>query len=203
LQTKLNRRQGRREVAQFLVYLVGRCDRIRDDLPQNLTVALSQTADMGFEGVFAHAQLRGSLAVPRVFQIAREKRLQFVEKLSSASVLEFFAEQSGSLLQRCESPAPVKQFVRRYFVHWFEVITLFGGLIVEGQNLAAPATLQGSFAVPFISGKMFESGQEKRPKPAALTLGLSEVLLLKQTSEKTLGQVLAFSSPWPDRRAKA
>src|SRR5215468_103012 len=48
--------------------------------------------------------------------------------------------------------------------------------------------------VPFVRQKMFQRSQEKRAESAALTIGIAQIVLLKQHREKTLSEVLGLIS---------
>src|SRR6266513_268936 len=66
-------------------------------------------------------------------------------------------------------------------------------MLLDREDPPTPASLERSGAIILVVQKILEGSEEKCAEPALLAIRVAQCVLLEQTSEKTLDQVLCIS----------
>lgn len=128
-------------VANLLFHLLGRSDRLRDYLAQNLAVTFAQALHGGFDGGFGRSQTDADL---RVRQRPGLARLEIFQCCKQGSLSDRAVFRGEAIERRCSSvccPSTFKNLVRRQLIYGFEEVTLLTGRHVERNEYTITAAL--------------------------------------------------------------
>src|SRR5262249_17533297 len=139
-----------------------------------------------------HAQFAGELGIGPGRGVERERAFQTFEESLLPGGDQLFAKSGQALVEKRQSPTALVQGLRRGLVARLLVVALFAALEVQGKKRPAAAALESMVPFPFLGQKVLEGGQQECTEPAALPIGLLQVVLVKKAGEKRLGLVLGI-----------
>lgn len=184
--------QGLQQIVHLVVDVMRRCDGIRNAPRQGVAVATAETMDGYLDGRRCHVQFASGVGMrSRVIRHdeerseALEQRLIAGGHVLSAQVLEDGCEQG-------ETPLAIVETLRCLRVRESTLITTLGGDDVDRQCGMTTSALHRQRAVALIEEKVLARRQQKRAKPSAAAVGVTDVALLDQAREESLGEILRF-----------
>src|SRR5262249_32418662 len=121
---------------------------------------------------------------------AGNRSLEQLELMGFPSPRELVFEPGNDQSQECQGPLTLVGPLGSQIVRGHQAHVRFARREVEGQSSPPSAALPGLLAVPFVGQKVLERRQQKCAKATAARRGGGQRVLLQQTGEKCLRQVL-------------
>src|SRR5262245_7063984 len=131
-------------------------DGLSDALAEQFPKAFSHAKRRLASCAFTQAKLRANLSErTRRLLCTRKAGLERLELRSFARLGVFPLELLEAHFQHHQRPAPIQKLVRRHIVHRLELVTVFGGSVLQRDEGVLSATLEAVVPLVFVAEEMF------------------------------------------------
>ena len=123
---------------EFFLDLLRTCDRVGDFLAQQFPMPVPHALHSGFHRGLGHPEFLTQLRVGFSTRFARLVILQALEQRRLATRGVFLAQAVQRGLKDRLRPPPLKDLIRRQFIHRLQQVTLFASVRIERNKHPPP-----------------------------------------------------------------
>jgi len=178
------------QVAQFRFDLVGARYRMRNLVPEQFAVSLTQPMHRRFDGTFTETERPRQFIVGLRCSLTHQARIQCSKQFGLAFFDVLFAKPIEHLFEQSHSPSALKMLLGRFVIGRLAGISGFCRVKLKGQHGRPATPFLGTRLVPFIRQKMGHRREQKSAESSLLPVSAADPMMLQKPREEFLRQVL-------------